>query len=115
MYTHAKLIDEAGNEKNILTFGPVSVEPKYQRMHYGKALLEASFEKAKSMGYDTIAIFGNPENYAARGFQSGQKFNVCLDKNFFPSAFLVKSIVPVRNSFIYTAVRESLSKSILKM
>lgn len=39
MYTKARLVDEAGEEKEILTFGPVSVAPEYQRMGYGKMLL----------------------------------------------------------------------------
>jgi hypothetical protein len=38
MYTKARLIDEAGEEKNILTFGPVSILPEYQRM--GHILLQ---------------------------------------------------------------------------
>ena len=38
MYTQAKLIDENGTEKKILTFGPVSILPAYQRMGYGKCL-----------------------------------------------------------------------------
>lgn len=32
MYTKAKLTDENGTEKEILTFGPVSIHPAYQRM-----------------------------------------------------------------------------------
>ena len=36
MYTKAKLTDENGTEKEILTFGPVSVLPEYQRNGYGK-------------------------------------------------------------------------------
>ena len=35
MYTKAKLVDEEGCEKAILTFGPVSIAPEYQRMGYG--------------------------------------------------------------------------------
>ena len=46
MYTKAKLIDEDGNEKSILTFGPISILPEYQRKGYGKKLMEYSFEKA---------------------------------------------------------------------
>ena len=46
MYTKARLIDEAGTEKEILTFGPVSIDPEYQRAGYGKLLLEHSFEQA---------------------------------------------------------------------
>ena len=36
MYTKAKLVNEAGREKEILTFGPICVEPEYQRQGYGK-------------------------------------------------------------------------------
>ena len=46
MYTKAKLTDENGTEKKILTFGPVSIHPAYQRMGYGKMLMEHSFQAA---------------------------------------------------------------------
>ena len=46
MYTKAKLVDETGREKKILTFGPVCVEPDLQRQGYGKQLMEHSFTKA---------------------------------------------------------------------
>lgn len=42
MYTKSWLTDEAGEEKEILTFGPVSILPEYQRMGYGKSLMEHS-------------------------------------------------------------------------
>ena len=65
MYTKARLIDEAGNEKPILTFGPLCVRLGYQRKGIGKELLRTSFEKALYIGYDAIVIFGNPGNYVA--------------------------------------------------
>ena len=40
MYTKAKLIDESGQEKDILTFGPVCIMPKHQRKGYGKLFIE---------------------------------------------------------------------------
>lgn len=40
MYTKAKLTDEKNREKEILTFGPLSILPGFQRKGYGKALLE---------------------------------------------------------------------------
>lgn len=92
MYTKAKLMDENGYEKQILTFGPVSVLPEYQRMGYGKLLLEYSFEKAKELGYDTIVIFGNPDNYVSRGFKSCKKYNVCIKNDYYPAAMLVKEL-----------------------
>jgi len=94
MYTKAKLVDESGNEKEILTFGPVCIIPEYQRMGYGKMLIEDSFKRAVALGYDVIVIFGNPGNYVGRGFKSAKKFNVCLENDIFPSAMLVKELKP---------------------
>lgn len=92
MYTKSKLIDEAGKEKDILTFGPLAVLPGYQRNGIGKMLLEHSFKKAADMGYDVIVIFGSPANYISSGFKSCRRYNVCLDNDYFPTAMLVKEL-----------------------
>lgn len=92
MYTKAKLIDESGKEKNILTFGPVSILPEYQRKGYGKKLMKYSFEKAAALGYDVIVIFGNPNNYVSSGFISCKKYNICLEDGTYPAAMMVKEL-----------------------
>lgn len=94
MYTKATLTDEAGNEKEILTFGPVSILPEYQRKGYGKLLIEHSFEQAIALGYDLIVIFGNPGNYVSRGFKSCLKYNICVENGTYPSAMMVKELKP---------------------
>jgi len=94
MYTVAWLIDESDEEKTILSFGPLCVHPKYQRQGYGKALLEYSFQKAVSLGYDAVVIFGNPGNYVSRGMVSCRKMNVSLEGGVYPCALLVKELVP---------------------
>ncbi len=94
MYTKAKLVDENGEEKEILTFGPVCIAPEYQRKGYGKQLLEYSFKQASSMGYDVIVIFGNPYNYVSRGFKSCKKYNISLANGKCPSAMMVKELKP---------------------
>lgn len=94
MYTKAKLIDETGNVKNILTFGPVCIAPEYQRKGYGKRLIEHSFVKAAELGYDVVVIFGNPGNYVGCGFKSCKKYNVSLEDGKFPAAMLVKELTP---------------------
>lgn len=91
MYTKSWLIDENGNEKEILTFGPLSVLPEYQRHGYGKRLLDYSLEKASEMGYEAVVIFGNPENYIPRGFKNCKRFNVSVNGKF-PVAMLVKEL-----------------------
>ena len=92
MYVKSKLLDENGGEKTVLTFGPLSVLPEYQRRGYGKQLLEHSFIKAAEMGFEAIVIFGNPENYISRGFKSCKKYNVSLDGGVYPVPLLVKEL-----------------------
>ncbi len=92
MYTKARLANEVGNRKDILTFGPISVLPEYQRRGIGKRLIETSFAKAAAMGYEVVVIFGNPGNYVNRGFKSCEKYNVRLSDGTFPTAMLVKEL-----------------------
>ncbi|WP_414150933.1 GNAT family N-acetyltransferase [Acetobacterium carbinolicum] len=94
MYTKTKLIDASGEEKDILTFGPVCILPEYQRMGYGKKLMDYSFEQAAALGYDVIVIFGNPNNYVSRGFKSCKKYNICLENGTYPTAMMVKELKP---------------------
>ena len=92
MYVKSRLVDENGNEKEVLTFGPLSILPEYQRKGYGKQLLEHSFLKAAELGYEAIVIFGNPENYIPRGFKNCKKYNVALAEGVYPVPLLVKEL-----------------------
>lgn len=94
MYTKAVLRDETGNKKDILTFGPVSIHPDYQRRGYGKRLMEHSFSKARELGFDTIVIFGSPANYVSRGFKSCRKYEVSVEGGKYPAAMMVKELIP---------------------
>ena len=95
MYTKAWLEDETGNRKEILSFGPLCVDPKYQRQKYGKLLIEHSFAAARAMGYDVNINFGSPGNYVSRGFVSCKKKNVSfVVPGNFPTALLVCELVP---------------------
>ena len=95
MYTKAWLEDENGERKEILSFGPLCVAPKYQRMKLGKLLIEHSFDIARKMGYDVNINFGNPGNYVGRGFVSCKKKNVSFVRpGNFPTALLVCELVP---------------------
>ena len=68
--------------------------PAYQRMGYGKMLMEHSFQSAIQSGYDTIVIFGSPVNYVSRGFKSCKKYNVCIESGKYPAAMMVKELRP---------------------
>ena len=66
-------------KREILTFGPVSILPEYQRNGYGKMLIEHSAQRALELGYDVIVIFGSPANYVSCGFECCKKHNVCVE------------------------------------
>jgi len=95
MYTKSWLEDDTGNRKEILSFGPLCVAPKYQRLKLGKLLIEHSFEVARQLGYDVNIIFGNPGNYVSLGFVSCKKKNVSFVRaGNHPTALLVCELVP---------------------
>ena len=76
MYTRAKLVDEAGREKEILTFGPVCVEPELQRRGYGKQLGEVGHRHPERLQRkqgirDFIVITGGYVDYAAAILRNG--------------------------------------------
>lgn len=74
MYTKCRLVDSDGNEKDVLTFGPLCIHPDYQRKGYGKKLQLHSFRRAEELGYDTIVIFGNPEIMSRLDSKTGNIF-----------------------------------------
>lgn len=84
MYTIGSLHLSNGTELEVLTFGPLSVEPQYQRKGVGSALVTYSLEEAKRMGFDAVVIFGHPEYYPRFGFKEALEYNISTkdDKNF---------------------------------
>ena len=91
-YTRARLIDEEGREKPILSFGPIGVLPALQRKGYGKALIAASFERAAADGHEAVVILGNPDNYVGSGFRSCRKYGVGMEGGVFPTALMVHEL-----------------------
>ena len=95
MYTRAWLEDENGRRKEIVSCGPLCVDPAFQRHKLGKVLIEHSFAAARKMGYDVNVNFGNPGNYMSRGFVSCKRKNVCaFGWGNYPTALLVAELVP---------------------
>ncbi len=94
MYSKCRLVTEDGEEKNIVSMGPICVKPGCQRCGGSRMLLEHSFEKAVELGYEVVVNFGNPGNYLSRGYMSCRRMNVSFGDGCFPTALLVKELVP---------------------
>ena len=90
MYVKAKFIASDGTKKDVVSFGPFTIHPDYQRKGYGRKLLEFSLEKVKELGYDTVIILGNPENYICYDFKNCKRYNVYVGEKVYPVALLVK-------------------------
>jgi len=76
MYTKAWLIDEPGNEMDIVSFGPISVLPEYQRKGIGSTLINHTKNIAIKQGVKAIVILGDPHNYCKHGFKSSKDLNI---------------------------------------
>ena len=74
MFSRFHLEGKYSDELLILT--PVAVKTELQRQHISKELIEAGFEKAKSMGFTVVIVEGNPQNYKNRGFVTSKDFGI---------------------------------------
>lgn len=92
MYTKASLIGKNGTSVPAVTFGPLCVDPAYQRRGYGRMLVERSCEIACQMGYEAVVIFGSPLNYVGYGFVSCKKHGVHAEGDVYPAAMLVREL-----------------------
>lgn len=68
MYVRTTLQTDDGRNIPIMTFGPISIVPEYKRKGYGKALLDYSLDKAKSLGVGAVCMEGNIDFYGKSGF-----------------------------------------------
>ena len=88
MYTKAWLIDEQGKEMDIVSFGPISVLPEYQRKGIGSALINHTKNIAIKNGVKAIVILGDPHNYCKHGFKSSKDLNISDINGNYPYGML---------------------------
>ena len=95
MYANAEIISDDGRKISIMTFGPISIAPEYQRKGYGKELLDASMEKARSLGVGALCIEGNIDFYGKSGFVTASSKGIhyyAESRNAKVPYFLVKEL-----------------------
>jgi predicted N-acetyltransferase YhbS len=88
LYTKAWLIDERGKEMDIVSFGPLSVLPEYQRKGIGSALISHTKDIAKRNGVKAMVILGDPHNYCKHGFKSSKDLNISDINGNYPYGML---------------------------
>lgn len=114
MYSKAYVID-GENRTEVLTFGPLCVDPKFQNKGIGSALLNYTMNLARNLGHKAIIIFGEPGYYPKHGFKTCDNFNITTadSKNF--DAFMAIELVyeglqGVHGKFFEGEIFDSLDK-----
>ena len=75
LYSKAKVVDGDVTHE-ILTFGPLCVEPKWQGTRVGEYLMKESIALAKKAGCPGLVIFGEPTYYPRLGFKTCDHFGI---------------------------------------
>ncbi len=93
MYTKSHIVDENNNVNEVITFGPVCVEPEYQGQGIGEKLIQYSIDKAKELGFKGIIIFGDSNYYSKFGFGYCKEYDIYADiidgEKVYPKGMLV--------------------------
>lgn len=76
MFVRAEIKADDGKVLPIMTFGPLSIMPVFQRKGYGKILLDYALEKAKEMGVGAVCMEGNIDFYGKCGFDVASKSGI---------------------------------------
>jgi predicted N-acetyltransferase YhbS len=65
-----------GAEKEVISFGPVSVLPTFQKQGIGGTLITHTINRAREMGFPAICIYGDPRYYSRFGFRCAEKYEI---------------------------------------
>lgn len=92
IYSKAYILQPDNTKVEVVSFGPLSVLPEYQKQGVGSALMKHSIECAKELGYGAILFFGRPEYYPRFGFVNAKEFNItdCEGNNY--NAFMAMEL-----------------------
>ncbi|MDP8233124.1 MAG: N-acetyltransferase [Candidatus Zophobacter franzmannii] len=109
MYTHAYVEDAKGVRHSLLSFGPVSVLPEYQKQGLGSTIIKHSLQVAKELGFKAVIIYGHPEYYPRFGFKEASLFDITTaDGNNFPAFMALElesgSLNKIKGEFILSPV-----------
>ena len=89
IYSRGVIKDKDGRDNQVISFGPVSVLPAFQKQGIGSALITHTLSLARDMGFLAICIYGDPRYYSRFGFRCGEKYEVKTADDKYAVALLV--------------------------
>ena len=105
LYTKSNIISDESDKVQVLTFGPVSVLPTYQRKGIGSALINHTRQIATDLGYPAILIYGDPAYYSRVGASPAEDYGIKTADGRYAAALQVcvlsdEGLTGVRGRFV---------------
>jgi predicted N-acetyltransferase YhbS len=94
LFTRSEILRADGTKIQTITFGPLSVLPKYHRRGIGSELVRHSLNKARELGHSAVIITGVPDYYPKLGFKRARQYGLVLPDGTAPDEFMVYELVP---------------------
>lgn len=117
MYSQAYVLD--GDIRHaVVTFGPLCVDPDYQRHGIGARLVQETAALAAADGYPGIIIFGEETYYPRLGFKTCDHFGITTRDGKNVAAFMgyelkENAMAAVRGTFHIADVYEKVSRKLV--
>ncbi len=89
VYSRGNIKYIQGVEKEVISFGPVSVLPAFQKQGIGSSMIIHTINLARDMGFPAICIYGDPRYYSRFGFRCAEKYEIKTADDKFAVALLV--------------------------
>ena len=96
VYMKSVIRADNGNSYEVLSLGPISVLPEYQRKGIGVRMIEYTRDIARRMGFAAILLCGDPDYYSRQGFLSAETFGIRTEDDMYADAFRFAPLVSVR-------------------
>lgn len=78
VFINCHILTDDGQKIPTLSFGPICVENGCKFRGVGTEILTYGLKKAKSMGYKSCVVLGNPKFYHRFGFKPSEEFGIYL-------------------------------------
>ncbi|MEA4815270.1 MAG: N-acetyltransferase [Lachnospiraceae bacterium] len=92
-YTHAVILSDV-TKHAVISFGPLSVLPEFQKRGIGSRLILKTKELALQMGHKAILIYGDPDYYCRFGFIPAEALRIQTSNEMYSPALLVLELTP---------------------
>ncbi len=92
-YAKSKIVS-AQKIHEVITFGPLAVDPDFQKQGIGALLIRETLKEAKRLGYSAIIIYGEPNYYPRLGFRRCQEFTITTPEGTYLDALMAYELQP---------------------